>query len=122
KAITRAMEQAGLKATFIQGQRVTDERTARIVDEVLSRSINPEIVDAINSLGGAAEGFAGPEIFRCRKITVKSPEGEDLDIGCVGEVTEVNIAPLLQCIARGVTPVISPTARGEDGRIHNCNA
>ncbi|HTV76224.1 MAG TPA: acetylglutamate kinase, partial [Candidatus Baltobacteraceae bacterium] len=50
KAITRAMEKAGLKANFIQGQRVTDEATVQIVDEVLSREINPEIVKTINSL------------------------------------------------------------------------
>src|SRR2546423_1233686 len=58
KAITRAMEEAGLKPSFIQGQRVTDEATAEIVDEVLSREINPEIVAAINSQGGAAKGFS----------------------------------------------------------------
>src|SRR5512135_360331 len=63
KAITRAMEAAGLKAQFVQGQRVTDEATVQIVDEVLSREINPEIVATINSLGGEARGFAGPEIF-----------------------------------------------------------
>jgi acetylglutamate kinase len=122
KAITRAMEKAGLKANFIQGQRVTDEATVRIVDDVLSREINPEVVATINSLGGAARGFAGPDIFRCRKIQLASPEGAPIDIGYVGEVTEVNVAPLLECIAQGVTPVISPTARGEDGHIYNCNA
>lgn len=122
KAITRAMERAGLKANFIQGQRVTDEATAQIVDEVLSREINPEVVATINALGGAARGFAGPDIFRCRKIAVKGPAGEDLDIGYVGEVVEVNTAPLRECIVRGVTPVISPTARGADGKIYNCNA
>src|ERR1043166_6893237 len=67
KAITRAMEQAGLKSNFIQGQRVTDERTVEIVDAVLSRQINPEIVQTINSLGGVAQGFAGTEIYACRK-------------------------------------------------------
>src|SRR6266436_3836004 len=45
KAITRAMEQAGLKADFVQGQRVTDEAAIKIVDQVLSREINPEIVE-----------------------------------------------------------------------------
>src|SRR5229473_3495674 len=70
KAITRAMEKAGLKAQFIQGQRVTDEASVKIVDDVLSREINPEVVNAINSLGGAAKGFAGPDIFRCRKTRV----------------------------------------------------
>ncbi|HVV00251.1 MAG TPA: acetylglutamate kinase [Verrucomicrobiae bacterium] len=122
KAITRAMERAGLKAQFIQGQRVTDEQTARIVDDVLSREINPEIVAAIQALGGMAKGFPGPEIFTCKRTRLEGPAGEPLDIGFVGEVTRVNAAPLLECIAQGVTPVISPTARGEDGRVYNCNA
>jgi acetylglutamate kinase len=124
KAITRAMERAGLKANFIQGQRVTDEATAQIVDDVLSREINPEVVATINSLGGAAKGFAGPDIFRCQKLRLDDKEnpGQKIDIGYVGEVCAVNTAPLLECIAHGITPVISPTARGEDGKIYNCNA
>jgi acetylglutamate kinase len=124
KAITRAMAKAGLQAKFIQGQRVTDEATVKIVDDVLSREINPEVVAAINSLGGAAQGFAGPDIFRCKKLWLEDQEhpGQKIDIGYVGEVVSVNTAPLLDCIAKGITPVISPTARGEDGKIYNCNA
>jgi acetylglutamate kinase len=122
KAITRAMEKAGLKANFIQGQRVTDEATVKIVDDVLSREINPEVVAAINAWGGLAKGFAGPDVFRCRKARVKGPDGQALDLGFVGEVIGVNVAPLLECIEKGITPVISPTARGEDSRIYNCNA
>src|ERR1700749_1456851 len=95
KAITRAMEKAGLKANFIQGQRVTDEATVQIVDDVLSREINPEVVATINSLGGAAKGFAGPDIFKCRKLWLDDKEnpGKKLDIGYVGEVFEVNTKP-----------------------------
>ena len=124
KAITRAMEKAGLKANFVQGQRVTDEATVAVVDQVLSREINPEVVAMINELGGAARGFAGTEIFTCRKLWLedKDQPGAKVDIGFVGEVVAVNTAPLLECIARGITPVISPTARGEDGKIYNCNA
>ena len=122
KAITRAMEKAGLKPSFVQGQRVTDEETVKIADEVLSREINPEIVAAINSLGGMARGFAGPDIFRSRKAQINGANGQALDLGFVGEVTSVNTAPLLECIARGLTPVISPTAWGEDGKLYNCNA
>ncbi len=117
KAITRAMESAGLKANFIQGQRVTDEQTANLVDKVLSREINPEIVKAIGALGGKARGFSGADIFKCRKLLV---EGNDL--GFVGEVIDVNTDPLRQCIRRGVTPIISPVALGTDGKIYNCNA
>jgi len=124
KAITRAMEKAGLKANFIQGQRVTDEATAQIVDAVLTREINPEVVKAINALGGQAVGFAGPDIFKCKKLYLddKDNPGQKIDIGYVGEVIEVNVAPLKESIWCGFTPVISPTARGEDGKIYNCNA
>ena len=124
KAITRAMEKAGLQATFIQGQRVTDEATVRIVDDVLSREINPEVVKTINALGGQAVSFAGPDIFKCKKLYLDDKEnpGRKLDLGYVGEVIEVNVAPLKESIWCGFTPVISPTARGEDGKIYNCNA
>jgi acetylglutamate kinase len=122
KAITRAMEKAGLKADFVQGQRVTDEATVKIVDDVLSREINPEVVSAVVSRGGAAKGFAGPDIFTCRKIQPNGADGSPVDIGFVGQVTGVNTGPLLQCISQGITPVISPTARGEDGKLYNCNA
>src|SRR5215472_12161025 len=124
KAITRAMEKAGLKANFIQGQRVTDEATVQIVNDVLSREINPEIVKTINALGGQAVGFAGPDIFKCKKLYLddKDNPGNKIDIGYVGEVVEVNVAPLKESMWCGFTPVISPTARGEDGKIYNCNA
>ena len=122
KAITRALEKSGIPTRFAQGQRVTDEATVQVVDQVLSREINPEIVGAIHRLGGVAEGFAGTEIFTCRPARVLGRDGAPLDLGFVGEVTHVKTQPLLDCIARGFTPVISPTARGEDGRIYNCNA
>jgi acetylglutamate kinase len=117
KAITRAMEKAGLKSEFIQGQRVTDETAANLVDKVLSREINPEIVKAIQKFGGKARGFSGADIFKCKKLLV-----DGNDIGFVGEVTAVNVDPLRECIRRGITPVISPVALGEDGKIYNCNA
>jgi len=122
KAITRAMDAAGLKANFIQGMRVTDEATVNVVEQVLSKEINPEIVKTIESLGGKARGFSGTDIFTCRKLLLKGPNSEDVDIGFVGEVIAVNIEPLRECIRRSITPVISPTARGTDGRIYNCNA
>jgi acetylglutamate kinase len=122
KAITRAMDIAGLKACFIQGQRVTDGPTVEVVDQVLSREINPEVVRMIQQLGGVAKGFAGTDIFTCRKLWLSNASGEPVDIGFVGEVTGVNIAPLLECIQSGIIPVISPTARDETGQIYNCNA
>jgi acetylglutamate kinase len=122
KAITRAMEAAGVQARFVQGHRVTDEATVAVVERVLSQEINPEIVETINRLDGKARGFSGTEIFTCRKRCLTGPEGEEIDLGFVGEVTKVNLEPLRECIRRSITPVVSPTARGEDGRIYNCNA
>jgi acetylglutamate kinase len=119
KAITRALEEAGVKSKFVRGYRVTDGESAEVVDRVLSREINPEIVKAIQEFGGKARGFAGTEIFRCRKF---SPPSENVDLGFVGEVCEVNVDPLRECIRRSVTPVISPTGLGDDGKIYNCNA
>jgi acetylglutamate kinase len=121
-AITRAMEKAGLKAGFVQGLRVTDESTAQVVEQVLSREINPEIVETIAKHGGRVRGFSGTDIFTCRKLSLAGPQGEPLDAGFVGEVTRVRVEPLLECLRNGVIPVISPTARGEDGQIYNCNA
>jgi acetylglutamate kinase len=117
KAITRALQTAGLKAHFVQGQRVTDAATMEIVERVLSREINVEIVKAIEDFGGRARGFAGSEIFRCQKLVC-----DERDLGFVGQVVDVNIDPLRECIRRSVTPVISPTARGDEGKIYNCNA
>jgi acetylglutamate kinase len=93
-----------------------------VVERVLSREINPDIVQTINRLGGKARGFSGADIFTCRKLLVNDPAGQKVDVGFVGEVIAVNTEPLRECIRRSITPVISPTARGEDGRIYNCNA
>jgi acetylglutamate kinase len=122
KAVTRAVEAAGLTTTFLQGQRVTDEATVKLVDDVLSREINPGIVAAIEDAGGKARGFPGSRIFRCRKLLAHDKDGNSMDLGFVGQVCAVDIEPLRECIRRNITPVISPTACGEDGRIYNCNA
>ncbi len=122
KTITRALEKAGVESKFVEGHRVTDAVSAEIVDQVLSREINPEIVQAIQDFGGKARGFAGSDIFRCRKFSPPDQDGKPLDIGLVGEVHDVDVEPLRECIRRSVTPVISPTARGDDGNIYNCNA
>src|SRR3954463_6156050 len=68
KAITRALESAGLTANFVQGYRVTDQSTIEVVERVLSREINPEIVRVIEGFGGKARTFTGSDIFRCRKF------------------------------------------------------
>ncbi len=117
KRINKALEAAGIETRFVNGLRYTDSATVKVVDQVLSKEVNGEIVEMINSLGGEAKGIAGTEIFTCQK---HAPEGEDY--GFVGEVIAVNTGPLEECISKGITPVISPTARDEKGQIYNCNA
>src|SRR5437879_83344 len=75
KAITRALEKAGVKSEFVQGYRVTDGGSAEIVDRVLSREINPETVKEIEDFGGKARGLAGPANVKCRKCMAKSRRG-----------------------------------------------
>lgn len=122
KAITRAMDAAGLQAHFKNGMRVTDEASVQIVERVLSHEINPHIVETINKLGGKAQGFSGTEIFQCEPLESHDADGNVIDLGYVGTVVEVNAEPLLRCIEQHITPVISPTALGPEGKIYNCNA
>jgi acetylglutamate kinase len=101
---------------------VTDHATVQVVERVLSREINPELTATLNRLGGQARGFSGTDIFTARKLWLEDESGRKLDVGWVGETAAVNTGPLLECVRAGVTPVCSPTARGEDGQIYNCNA
>jgi acetylglutamate kinase len=122
KAITAALARTGKAAEFLQGMRVTDAAAAQVVERVLSQEINPGIVNTIIGLGGRAKGFSGTEIFTCRKLRLSGAGGEPLDPGFVGEVAAVRTEPLRACVQDGIIPVVSPTARGEDGQIYNCNA
>ena len=117
KRINKALEAAGIETKFVNGLRYTDAASVEVVDQVLSDEVNGEIVEMINSLGGEAKGIAGTDIFTCQR---HAPGDEDY--GYVGEVMAVNTAPLEECISKGVTPVISPTARNTEGQIYNCNA
>ena len=117
KRINKALEAAGIETKFVNGLRYTDAASVEVVDQVLSGEVNGEIVEMINSLGSEAKGIAGTDIFTCQR---HAPGGEDY--GYVGEVMAVNTAPLEECISKGVTPVISPTARDAEGQIYNCNA
>lgn len=122
KAITQALKDSGLETQFEQGYRITTPESVNIVEQVLSHKVNSDIVEMINHHGGKAYGFSGTEIFRCKPFKPISQTGKAIDIGLVGEVTEVNLEPLKKCIEQDITPVISPTAIGDDGEIYNCNA
>lgn len=117
KAITTAMGKAGITAQFVQGMRVTDGKSMEIVEDVLANVINRDIVEMIQKFGGKARSFSGKDVFQCRKL-VK----DGVDLGYVGEVTNVSTEAVRKCLRAQVTPVISPIGLGEDGHAYNINA
>jgi len=117
KAITKAMEKAGIKAQFIQGMRVTDEKSMDIVEDVLGNVINREIVETIQKLGGKARSFSGKDVFKCRKLL-----SGGVDLGYVGEVTNVVEDKIRKSLHSQVVPIISPIGLGDDGHAYNINA
>jgi acetylglutamate kinase len=117
KAITKAMEMAGIAAQFVQGMRVTDEKSMEIVEDVLANVINRDIVEMIQKFGGKARSFSGKDVFKCRKRLI-----DGMDLGYVGEVIDVSTEAVRKCLRAQVTPVISPIGLGEDGHAYNINA
>ncbi|HMP01063.1 MAG TPA: acetylglutamate kinase [Gemmatales bacterium] len=124
KAIDRAMAAAGITPKKVQGRRVTDEETLRIVMRVLQEEINADIVRQIEELGGQAVPLhTGPlQALFGRPIMLTDDEGQPLDLGRVGQVTWVN-RPLIENYTRaGVVPVLPCIALDEQGRGLNINA
>jgi acetylglutamate kinase len=121
KAITRAMETSGLKASFVNGLRVTDEATINVVKKTLDEVVNKDVCDAIASAKGKAKGLPGDTVLVCEKLTVDD-DGNAVDLGFVGDVTEVKVKLIKKEIGEGFIPVISPVAEGYDGKPYNVNA
>lgn len=121
KAITRAMDTSGLKANFINGLRVTDEATIAVVKRTLDEIVNKDVCDAITSAKGKPKGLPGDTVLVCEKLTVDD-NGNPIDLGFVGDVTEVKVKLIKKEIAEGFVPVISPVAEGYDGKPYNVNA
>jgi acetylglutamate kinase len=121
KTITRAMEESGLPAKFVGGMRVTDEAAIAIVKKTLDEVVNKEVCDAIIAAKGPAKGMPGDSVLVCQKLTADD-DGKEIDLGFVGEVTEVKVKLIRKEIADGFVPVISPVAEGYDGKPYNVNA
>jgi len=104
KLITDWLTKQGIPSRFIQGERVTDEATLEVVISVLGGLVNKGIVAAINSLGGQAIGITGVDgaLIQARV--------KDAELGYVGSVIKVNIAPLKTLIQSGYIPVVAPVS------------
>lgn len=122
KAITNKMREAGLAPRFINGLRYTDKKTISIVDSVLSRVINPQIVRGLVERGTAASSLAGKKVLFGKKHLTVTADGEKTNLGFVGDITRVNKAPLAALLKKGVVPVVTPLASGPGGVTLNINA
>jgi acetylglutamate kinase len=121
KAITKAMETSGLKPAFVNGLRITDEAAVAIVKKTLDEVVNREVCEAIAAAKAKPRGMPGDSVLVCQKLTVDD-DGNEIDLGYVGEVTEVKVKLIKKEIAEGFVPVISPVAEGLDGKPYNVNA
>lgn len=118
-----------IETRFEAGMRVTDGETMDVVQMVLGGLVNKEIVSAISAQGGRAVGISGKdgEMIRARRLQVvkASPEleaEEIIDIGHVGQVSNVNPRLLRALIDDDFIPVIAPIGTGEQGETYNINA
>jgi acetylglutamate kinase len=121
------MKKLGKKAKFMEGMRVTDKDTMEIVEMVLGGKINTDIVSLINKHGGNAVGLSGKDgnFIKAEKMygKKKTTAGyEDVDIGLVGEITDIDVSILNATIDNGFIPVIAPYGFGENGESLNINA
>ena len=126
--ISGLLERVGKKSEFVNGLRVTDEDTALLAEMALVGSVNKDIVGMLNQLGASAVGLSGKDanLIQARKHYAVVQNGDDesseVDIGFVGEITQVNPHIIQVLESQGFIPVIAGTGVGKDGETYNINA
>ncbi len=119
------LKQLGKESKFIDGLRITDEKTMDVVEMVLVGKINKEIVGLINHLGGKAVGISGEDgkLLIAKMVEMKSTEsGDMLDMGRTGDIVSADTKIIRTLELNHFIPVIAPVAVGDDGRAFNVNA
>ncbi|MBE7045323.1 MAG: acetylglutamate kinase [Ruminococcaceae bacterium] len=121
--ISAALNQFGIKTTFINGLRVTDSETMRIAQMVLVGKTNKEIVSLLNCKGGKAIGFCGIDggFIRCEKH-MTDIDGEKQDLGFVGDIVKVDPHIIQHISNDAYIPVIAPIGMDDEGQSYNINA
>lgn len=119
KDINKALERVGIEPKFIDGLRVTDEPTMEIVQQVLAGKINKNITSELCRHGINAVGICGKDAG-FMKVKKAMPNG--LDLGLVGDVTEVKTDLISTLINNDFVPVISSIGVDEEGNSYNVNA
>lgn len=122
-AIDRRLRQQNIETQRVNGLRITDETTMKVVEDVLFGEVNAALVTAIAALGGRAVGVSARDagVLSVRPHVAQTDEGP-VPLGFVGDVTSVDAAPLHELIASEVIPVVAPIGRGDDGAAYNVNA
>ncbi|MGK3203338.1 acetylglutamate kinase [Amycolatopsis sp. MEPSY49] len=121
--ITAMLKRLGVEGEFKGGLRVTTPETMDIVRMVLTGQVSRELVGLINAHGPYAVGISGEDarLFTAERKQA-TVDGEQIDIGLVGEVAEVNPDAVLDIVNAGRIPVVSTVAPDVDGVVHNVNA
>jgi len=121
--VTGHLDRLGIESVFTAGLRVTTEETIDVVRMVLNGKVNKDIVGLINRYGPYAVGLSGEDanLFTAER-KYASVDGAFVDIGLVGEITEVDASMVHALLGNGRIPVISSVARGADGAVYNVNA
>lgn len=125
KAITQAMTESGLEPVWVHGRRYTDERTLAIAEHVLVNKMNTPMCQILNGLGCKAMGMHSLSscVVFAEPLRLSNGDGRKIDLGLVGEVTDVNGELLKTLCQAGVIPIIAPIARAKTGGVKlNCNA
>jgi acetylglutamate kinase len=127
--IAKLLGRLDIKSEFAGGLRVTDAATVEVVEMVLAGSINKQIVNQINGLGGHACGISGKDgnLMVARKLTKTERDPEtgverEIDLGFVGDPDEVNPGIVQVLAANEFIPVVAPLGFGRDGTTYNINA
>ncbi len=116
--ISEALKRMQIESRFIGGLRYTDAETAEVVRMVLAGKINKALVSLLEQHGGRALGLCGSD---GGMLQVKKLEG-DQDLGFVGEITGVEVQPILDALNNGYIPVIATVATDSAGQVYNINA
>lgn len=119
RSATAIAAKLGIESKMINGRRVTDEETLKVVTMVYGGLVNKQIVAGLQAIGVNALGLTGADLnyMRSEKRPVK-----DVDYGFVGDVKEVNASILADLIAKGVVPVLAPLTHDNEGNMLNTNA
>lgn len=112
KNITKAMKNSGIEARFVQGQRVTCQKTIDIVARVLADEVNGHLIDLMTEIGGKAEALNGRDHFFLKALKKSLPEHPEEDLGFVGEPVAIDASLVYAIFERGAVPFIAPVAHG----------